>query len=36
MNLLTAEEILPEKQLLEKAASIKVFYYPPLGRKLKK
>ena len=36
MNLLAAEEILPEKQPLEKAASINMFHYPLLSRKLKK
>ena len=32
---LTAKDVLPEKDLLEKAAALKRFEYPPLGKKLK-
>ena len=32
----TGEHVLPEKGLLEKAATIKRFRHPPLGRELKK
>ena len=32
---LTSKDILPEKDLLEKAAAIKRFEYPPLGEELK-
>ena len=35
-NLLTGEDILLEKILLEKAASIKRFEYSPLGSEMKK
>ena len=33
---LTGEDVLPEKDLLEKAASIKRYKYSPLGSELKK
>ena len=33
---LTGEDVLPEKGLLEKAATIKRFEYSPLGKELKK
>ena len=33
---LTGKDVLPEKDLLEKAASIKRFEYSPLGKELKK
>ena len=33
---LTGKYVLPEKDLLEKAASIKIFEYSPLGKELKK
>ena len=33
---LTSDDVLPEKGLLEKAASIKRFEYSPLGNELKK
>ena len=36
MNFLTGEDVLPEKVLLEKAATIKRFEYSPLGSELKR
>ena len=33
---MTSKDILPEKDLLEKAAAIKRFEFSPLGSKLKK
>ena len=35
-DFLTSEFVLPEKDLLEKAATIKRFDYAPLGSELKK
>ena len=35
-DFLTSEFVLPEKDLLEKAATIKTFDYAPLGSELKK
>ena len=35
-DFLTSEFVLPEKKLLEKAATIKRFDYSPLGSELKK
>ena len=35
-DFLTSEFVLPEKNLLEKAATIKRFDYSPLGSELKK
>ena len=35
-DFLTSEFVLPEKDLLEKAATIKRFDYSPLGSELKK
>ena len=32
---LTGKDVLPEKDLLEKAAAIKIFEYSPLGKDLK-
>ena len=36
INFLTSEDVLPEKRLLEKTATIKIFEYSPLGSKLKR
>ena len=33
---LTGKDVLPEKDLPEKAAAIKIFKYSPLGKELKK
>ena len=32
---ITAKDVLPEKDLLEKAAVLKIFEYSPLGKELK-
>ena len=32
---ITARDVLPEKDLLEKAAALKIFEYSPLGKELK-
>ena len=36
INFLTSEDVLPEKRLLEKTATIKIFEYSPLSSELKR